>query len=102
MTILDDFWTNVDTALKRCVSANTVEEVITILNEHFHPSAGVAFFGGGGGDESLIDALYWDRTTTGWRIVRYDADYYWCLADTNGDLLTYIEGDVYRGNTMTD
>ena len=99
---LDDFWANVDAALNRCADANTVEDVITILNEHFDPSDGVAFFGGSGGDTQLLDALYWDRTTTGWRIVRYDVPYYWCLQDAHGDLLTYVEGDIYRGNTMTD
>ena len=99
---LDDFWANVDAALTRCAEATTVEDVITILNERFNPSSGAAFFGGSGGDTQLLDKLYWDRADNTWRVVRYDAPYYWCLADTNGDLLTYIEGDVYRGNTMTD
>ena len=102
MTILDDFWTSVDAALDRCATANTVEDVITILNEHFNPSSGDAFFGGSGGDNQLLDKLYWERTERAWTMVRCDADYYWCLADAHGDLLTYIEGDVYRGNTMTD
>ena len=47
---LDDFWANVDAALTRCGEATTVEDVITILNEHFNPSSGAAFFGGSGGD----------------------------------------------------
>src|SRR3546814_14360817 len=69
----------------------TVEDVITILNEHFNPSSGAAFFGGSGGDTQLLDKLYWDRADSTWRVVRYDAPYYWCLADPNGDLLTRLE-----------
>ncbi|WP_241473980.1 hypothetical protein [Mycolicibacterium neoaurum] len=101
-THLDTFWANVDAALNRCASATTVEDVIAILNEHFEPQGGDAFFGGSGGDTQLLDKLHWDRPERTWNIVRYDATYYWCLADAHGDLLTYIEGDVYRGNTMTD
>jgi hypothetical protein len=101
-THLDQFWANVDAALDRCASASTVQDVITILNEHFQCEGGAAFFGGSGGDTQLLDKLYWERRNRTWQIVRYDAPYYWCLADPNGDLLTYIEGDVYRGNTMTD
>ncbi|WP_179476254.1 hypothetical protein [Mycolicibacterium vinylchloridicum] len=103
-THLDHFWANVDAALDRCAAAATVADIITILNEHFEPEGGNvdAFFGGSGGDTQLLDKLYWERRNRTWQIVRYDAPYYWCLADINGDLLTYIEGDVYRGNTMTD
>jgi hypothetical protein len=100
-TDLKAFWANVDAALDRCAQADTVEDVITILNEHFEPSSGEAFFAGSGGDNQLLDKLHWYRPVRTWKIVRYDAPYYWCLADPNGDLLTYIEGDVYRGNTMT-
>ncbi|ADU02010.1 hypothetical protein [Mycolicibacterium gilvum] len=70
---LDDFWANVDAALTRCAEATTVEDVITILNEHFNPSSGAAFFGGSGGDTQLLDKLYWDRADSTWRVVRYDA-----------------------------
>jgi hypothetical protein len=101
MSILDDFWANVDTALERCAHADTVDEVMTILNEHFEPSSGDAFFAGSGGDRQLLDVLYWDRPSGPWRLVRYDASYYWCLADRGGAMITYIEGDVERGNTMT-
>ncbi len=100
---LDDFWANVDAALTRCAEATTVEDVITILNEHFNPSSGAAFFGGSGGRhpaprQALLGP---SRQHLAGRPLRRPP-YYWCLADTNGDLLTYIEGDVYRGNTMTD
>ena len=50
---LDDFWANVDAALNRCAEATIVEDVITILNEHFNPSSGAAFFGGSGGIDDL-------------------------------------------------
>jgi len=98
---LDDFWANVEAALQRCAEATTVAEVVEILNEHFEPSSGVAFFGGSGGDNQLLDALHWDNDASPWRLVRYDATYYWCIEDPNGDQLTYIEGDIDLGNTMT-
>ena len=100
-TRLDNFWANVDAALDLCADANTVEDVITILNDHFQPSSGAAFFGGSGGDRQLLDVLHWDREPHSWKLVRYDAPYYWCIADKDGAQLTYVEGDLYRGNAMT-
>ncbi|WP_269089270.1 hypothetical protein [Mycobacterium avium] len=34
----------------------------------------------------------------GWAIVWAEAVYYFVAKDPAGDLLTYIEGDVYRGD----
>lgn len=99
---LDNFWASVDAALDRCAEAVTVDQVIDILNDHFEPSSGAAFFAGSGGDRQLLDALYWDRPDQTWRLMRYDAPYYWCLTDKDGSSLTYVEGDIERGNTMTE
>jgi hypothetical protein len=95
---MDAFWANVDAALDAVQKANTVDEVITILNKHFEPSSWEAFFGGSGGDRQLITAL----RAAGWKIVWAEADYYFVAQDKNGQLLTYAEGDVCRGDQHAD
>ncbi|ORW08054.1 MULTISPECIES: hypothetical protein [Mycolicibacter] len=92
---MDEFWANVDACLDAVEMASTVDEVMSILNHHFLPSSGEAFFGGSGGDRQLIHAL----REAGWRIVWAEADYYFVASDKNGDLLTYAEGDVERGDS---
>ncbi|MCV6988679.1 hypothetical protein H7I87_00400 [Mycobacterium timonense] len=91
---VDTFWANVDECVDAITTARTVEEVISILNRHFEPSSGAAFFGGSGGDRQLMSAL----REAGWAIVWAEAVYYFVAKDPAGDLLTYIEGDVYRGD----
>ena len=94
---LDAYWANVDTALDKVRDeGDTVEDVMRILKEHFTPSSTEAFCDGSGGDRGLVDVLMNERTD--WTFRWYDAHYYWCAADRNGDLLSYIEGDVARGN----
>lgn len=96
-TMKDAYWANVDAALDKVRdNGDTVEQVITILKEHFVPSSGEAFCEGSGGDRGLADALFDERE--GWSMVWYDAHYYWCAEDVNGNQLSYIEGDVERGN----
>ena len=56
--------------------------------------AGDAFFGGSGGDYNLRDAL----ADAGWRLVWSEASYWWAMRSTTGEVLTYVEGDVYRGD----
>lgn len=92
--MLDEFWANVDECLDAVEKAETVDEVIAILNRHFLPSAGEAFFGGSGGDRQMYEALQ----TAGWTIVWSEADYWFVARDKHGDLLTYTEGDVSRGD----
>lgn len=94
---LDEYWTNVDTALDKIRDeGKTVDDVIRILKQHFAPSSTEAFCDGSGGDRSLADVLFSERDD--WVTVWYEAHYYWCAADSNGDRLSYIEGDVARGN----
>jgi len=59
-------------------------------------SSGDAFFGGSGSDLSLRGAL----RDACWRLVHVEAPYHWCMRSPVVDMLTYVEGDVYRGNTM--
>lgn len=97
MSTLDDYWANVSKALDTIRDhGDTVDDVMRILKEHFTPSSTEAFCDGSGGDRTLYDVLLWERD--GWHLVWAEADYYWCAKDRNGDLLSYIEGDVERGN----
>lgn len=91
---MDKFWRDVDACCDKITASRTVDEVIGILNQFFTPSSGDAFFAGSGGDRQVIDAL----RAAGWAIVWAGAVYYFVAKDHAGDLLTYIEGDVYRGD----
>ena len=65
------------------------------MNKYHLPSSGDAFFPGGM-DRTLYDALIVERSD--WTCVWADAYYYWCARDSAGNLLSFIEGDVQRGN----
>lgn len=90
-----DFWKNVDECLDALEGASTATAVIETLNAHFEDkSAGDAFFGGSGGDRQLWDSL----GRAGWKKTWSRAPYYYVAENPSGELLTYIEGDVYRGD----
>lgn len=91
---MNSFWRNVDNCLDKVEKAVTVDGVMRILNHHFEPSSAEAFIGGSGGDRQVIDAL----RNAGWSFVWIEADYYFAARDKHGDILTYVEGDVYRGD----
>ncbi|MFE2728965.1 hypothetical protein [Kitasatospora sp. NPDC059327] len=58
---------------------------------------GDAFFDGGGGDATVWECL----ADAGWSWRWSEADYYWCMQASDGSAVTYIEGDIYRGNTKS-
>lgn len=89
---MKDFWAHIEEQLTKLKSAKTADEVIAILDP---PSSGDAFFAGSGGDGSIAGVLY----EAGWHTTWYEADYYWVMQAPNGDKITYVEGDVYRGDT---
>jgi hypothetical protein len=94
----DDYWANVNNALDAIRDrGDTVDDVMRILKEHFTPSSLEAFCADGGGDRRLYDELMSVRSD--WAVVWEEADYYYVLRDRNGDMLTYVEGDVSRGDT---
>lgn len=69
--------------------------MIVVLNEHFPGKyCGHAFFPGSGGDRQLLD----DLKEAGFKVAWMEAPYYYVARDVDGNLLTYIEGDVYRGD----
>lgn len=40
----------------------------------------------------------WSTGSPGWTYVWIEADYYWAMQAPDGSVITYVEGDVYRGN----
>jgi hypothetical protein len=94
---MDSYWDNVTAGLDEVAKdGGTVEDVMRILKAHFGSSSTEAFCDGSGGDRSLYGVLMYERSD--WTVVWSEADYYWCAKDANGDKLSYIEGDVERGN----
>lgn len=89
---MDQHWANVDECLDKVRLARTVDQVILVLNEHFAPSAGNSFFGGDAGE--IWDAL----ESAGWQIIWSAAEYHFVAQDPSGQMLTYTEGDVDRGD----
>jgi hypothetical protein len=90
--MLDDYWDNYDRCLDRITVGTSAAELIGICNQHFDPSVAQAFFPGGS-DRSLLGTLMEAR----WETVWVQADYHFAAKDANGDGITYVEGDIYRG-----
>lgn len=87
-------------AVRQILLDDAYDQVVTENNRngvrHFDDDS--AFFAGSGGDATLFGALL----DAGWRVTAYDADYFYVLAhELTGEVLTYIEGDVERGNQLS-
>jgi hypothetical protein len=93
---MTSFWAAIEEQCRELCTARSADAVITILNRHGQPSSGDAFFAGSGGDTQVIDCL----REAGWDTVHVKADYYWVMRAPDGSLLTYVEGDVYRGDQI--
>lgn len=92
------FWAVIEQQCAELREAKTADDVMRILSLDRNPlgpdtAAGLAFFAGGGGDDSVESCL----SAAGWHHVWREAEYYWVMEAPNGDKITYIEGDVYRG-----
>jgi hypothetical protein len=97
---LDAFWDVIAQQLAELRTARTADDVIRILghdrNPHGENAAGDGFFAGSGGDESVFEALAYHA---GWTVVWYTAHYHYALRSPDGaDVITYVEGDIYRGD----
>lgn len=90
---MDGFWAQIDAQLEELKQAKTADDVIRILGGADQASAGEAFFAGSGGDGRVEDSL----ETAGWTFAWREAHYYWAMHAPNGDGITYVEGDIYRG-----
>jgi hypothetical protein len=92
------FWENISAQISQLQSAKSADDVISILGPP-DPNIGVgdAFFEGGGGDEDVYSALM----QAGWRTIAFEAPYYWAMEAPDGSVISYVEGDIYRGNQLT-
>lgn len=102
-----DFWGEVNRQLDQIITdkPTTFDAVKAILDSSplLNDYAGVrtadqTFFAGGGGDESLRDAL----EAADWRVTWSQQWYYYVIIGPGPgfEAITYIEGDVMRGDTV--
>ncbi|MCK0441278.1 hypothetical protein MUG78_17910 [Gordonia alkaliphila] len=114
MSVTDPFWESVRQCGTAVRAAGTVDSAISAFNNHFplsdsgsgrvcRPPATAeiavdsdadAFFAGSGGDDTVWEML----EDAGWKIIWSEADYFFVAQSPEGDCLTYIEGDIYRGD----
>lgn len=100
------FWAAVDAQLAEARAARSADDVMRIfaperdpykLEDTGHSHGGApGFFAGGGGDDTLRDALY----EAGWTLVWSKAWYHYSMRAPDGSAITYVEGDLYRGTSQ--
>lgn len=96
----DQFWTAIAAQIEELGTARSADDVVRILDVHRIPgngtkdSAADGFFAGSGGDKTVESALW----VAGWKLKWWTADYYYCMQAPDGSSITYVEGDIYRGN----
>ncbi len=94
-----DFWAAITAQLEELKTAATADDVVRILAHSRNPygaghsSSGDGFFAGSGGDGTVCEALI----EAGWRVTWSQASYYYTVTAPDGSMITYIEGDIYRG-----
>lgn len=102
----DPFWSTVRQQLTELRTATTAEDVLRILSRERNPyrladpnwdgidSAAQGFFAGSGGEDTVDEAL----GAAGWTYAWSKAPYWWAMRAPDGSVITYCEGDIYRGN----
>ncbi|MFF4245212.1 hypothetical protein ACFYY2_12145 [Streptomyces sp. NPDC001822] len=99
----DQFWTTIKEQLKELKSAENADDVIRILSPERNPygpewdgmdGAASGFFAGSGSGDTIDDAL----DDAGWSFVWSAWAHHYCMKAPDGSMITYIEGDIYRGN----
>lgn len=99
MGALDAFWAVIDQQIEELKTARSADDVLRILANEGNPygadtSSGDGFFAGSGGDASVAGAL----EEAGWSMIWYEAHYHFAMRAPDGSAITYVEGDIYRGN----
>jgi hypothetical protein len=101
----DTFWTAVKAQLTELREAKSADDVLRILAPERNPyrletpnwtgmdEAADGFFAGSGGNTTLDEAL----DDAGWSWVGGSA-YHYAMRAPDGSVITYCEGDVYRGD----
>lgn len=98
------FWTAVREQLSELRTAASADDVVRILAHERNPynqlpgateptATGDAFFAGSGGEDTVDDAL----CRAGWRYLWGNA-IHWAMRAPDGSVITYCEGDIYRGD----
>lgn len=95
----DTFWDQVNIQLDEARTATSADQLLAVLshqrNPYGDPSMAANADGFFAGDSSeLLTVL----TESGWSPVWLEANYYWALRAPDASVITYIEGDVFRGN----
>lgn len=97
----DGFWAVIAAQLKDLESAKSADDVLRVLSYDRTPypsgspmSTADGFFAGSGGDGTVDDAL----DDAGWTYVWSRAAYWWAMQAPDGSVITYVEGDIYRGD----
>lgn len=98
----DNFWAVIRAQIEELKSAKNADDVIRILGPDRNPygpnwdgmdGAAEGFFAGSGGQPvryALIDA--------GWSQLWMKAGYHFTMHAPDGSRITYVEGDIYRGD----
>mgnify|MGYP006928274297 CR=1 FL=1 len=90
---MSTYWANYNRCLNRIAEARTVDDLIAILNQHYEPSCGAAFFPDGA-ERDLRSTL----VECGWRIRWSRANYWFAISEPEGpNGITFTEGDIDRG-----
>ncbi|MFJ3634611.1 hypothetical protein [Streptomyces sp. NPDC090112] len=97
----DNFWAVIRAQLRELKSAQSADDVIGILAHDRNPygpnwdgADGDAFFAGSGGDYSVWDSL----DDAGWTQIWAEWHGYYAMRAPDGSVITYVEGDIYRGD----
>ncbi|MFF3416804.1 hypothetical protein ACFYW9_19205 [Streptomyces sp. NPDC002698] len=94
----DPFWITVRGQLAELKEAKSAGDVVRILsaerNPYKHDSiAADGFYAGGDGDD-FSDAL----DEAGWGFLWSKARYWFAMQAPDGSKVTYVEGDIYKGD----
>ncbi|MFF7115443.1 hypothetical protein ACFY91_24470 [Streptomyces albogriseolus] len=90
--VLDTFWAAIAEQLQELRTAKNADDVLSTLASGHGLDRG--FFAGSGGDDTVSDALY----AAGWELVWAESSIYYTMRAPDGSMITYIEGDIYRGD----
>ena len=89
---MNTFWDGIAAQLAELRTATTADDVLRILPGEDGSADG--FFAGSGGDDTVMEALQ----AAGWTVTWAKASYYYVMRAPNGDEITYVEGDILRGD----
>lgn len=90
---MSTFWDDIAEQLAELQTATTADDVLRIL-PGTDGASGEGFFAGSGGDDTVMEALQ----EAGWHVTWAEASYYYVMRAPNGDEITYVEGDIFRGD----